>query len=625
MTKRRGRYAVAAAFLLMSVPVAVRAQEDAVAEVTPLTLQAGEIRLRGVIRAAATSGSAFEMVVEAVTEPGKETARLSVPRVKLVHILLGGTLLRRGDLAREATIADLQPGVEALVIGMNSGAGAPLSARLVLLGGRSSIPYLPSAGNSAVAPVRRTDLDPDGVSHQKVVVPMVFPVLGPVRWSDTFLNPRDGGARRHHGQDLPAPKMRPLLACFDGVVYCGGGSLSLLGDNGWTATYIHLNNDHPGTDDAAGGPEYCYAPGLKSGMRVVAGQFIGYCGDSGNAEGTIPHLHFEIRKGSAVYNAAPSLKAAQRLTAPRLKLPAPQLTPAPGEIRLDGVVRGYDETRGVLTLSPSAYTVTKGKATHTTVVTKPERRYFRLKPGETRVGAITLVASAASPALSEPTPAEALRPGASVVLIAQQSKKASAALNVHRVVLNEPPPAPLPAPVQHTAREQTPQGYEGSLPPVGDSVFVTTRTVPALPSAPDEVVSRVVELVNFYRKERGLPEVRRNTRLCRAAQAHSVDMAERGFYGHRGTGNTTLADRVTRAGYAAGAVFENLGAGVDGPDKLLAGWMLRGGEEKRYLLDARLTEVGVGYYYRPDDPSPIRARHYWTVIFAAPLLPPGAE
>ena len=54
----------------------------------------------------------------------------------------------------------------------------------------------------------------------EVVVPMIFPVLGPCRWSDTWGAPRGGGTRQHQGQDLPAPKMRPLLACFDGVWTC---------------------------------------------------------------------------------------------------------------------------------------------------------------------------------------------------------------------------------------------------------------------------------------------------------------------------------------------------------------------------------------------------------------------
>jgi hypothetical protein len=37
-----------------------------------------------------------------------------------------------------------------------------------------------------------------------------------------------------------------------------------------------------------------FAPGIGKGSKVVAGQFIAFMGDSGDAENTAPHLHFEI-------------------------------------------------------------------------------------------------------------------------------------------------------------------------------------------------------------------------------------------------------------------------------------------------------------------------------------------
>ncbi|HWH31564.1 MAG TPA: cell wall-binding repeat-containing protein, partial [Egibacteraceae bacterium] len=63
---------------------------------------------------------------------------------------------------------------------------------------------------------------------------------------------------------------------------------------GLESVYVHLNNDSPGTDDGAGGPEWAYAPGIREGVRVERGQWIGYVGDSGNAESTGSHLHFEL-------------------------------------------------------------------------------------------------------------------------------------------------------------------------------------------------------------------------------------------------------------------------------------------------------------------------------------------
>jgi len=51
---------------------------------------------------------------------------------------------------------------------------------------------------------------------------------------------------------------------------------------------------------------------LKNGDRVLAGDVVGYVGDSGDAEAAGPHLHFEIhiKKWGNAIDPAPSLRAA---------------------------------------------------------------------------------------------------------------------------------------------------------------------------------------------------------------------------------------------------------------------------------------------------------------------------
>jgi len=127
-----------------------------------------------------------------------------------------------------------------------------------------------------------------------------FPVHGPVSYSDTFGACRSGCSREHEGADIMGTRLQPLLAAVDGRIgwtrLDGNNMLSLRGEDGWSFTYIHINNDSPGTDDGANPIEWILAPGVLPGSEVEAGQHIAFLGDSGNAEGTSPHLHFEIHK-----------------------------------------------------------------------------------------------------------------------------------------------------------------------------------------------------------------------------------------------------------------------------------------------------------------------------------------
>jgi hypothetical protein len=151
---------------------------------------------------------------------------------------------------------------------------------------------------------------------------ITFPVIGTVTYGDDFGDARDGGARTHEGNDLMGAKMMPLVAAVDGevrrVAYPQadyGYAVTIQDKDGYTYHYLHINKDTPGTDDGKGTGSTAYAVDIDDGNKVVAGQLIGWMGDSGNAEGTKPHLHFEIRRPDRTpispYN---SLKAAKKIT-----------------------------------------------------------------------------------------------------------------------------------------------------------------------------------------------------------------------------------------------------------------------------------------------------------------------
>jgi len=126
-----------------------------------------------------------------------------------------------------------------------------------------------------------------------------FPVIGNVNFSNDYEASRSNGA--HHATDIIAPKMSKIIAPVAGTITyvispqeSWGYSVGMKDSSGVEYKFIHMNNDTPGTDDGAGGEVNAYAPYMKVGNKVEKGQLIGYVGDSGNAETTVSHLHFEM-------------------------------------------------------------------------------------------------------------------------------------------------------------------------------------------------------------------------------------------------------------------------------------------------------------------------------------------
>jgi peptidoglycan LD-endopeptidase LytH len=132
------------------------------------------------------------------------------------------------------------------------------------------------------------------------------------RFGNDWGDARSGG-RRHKGTDVFGAKHSAVVAVADGFVTTIGESdragyyVRIEHQDGWESWYMHLNNDTLDTDDGAGGPDVAFAPGLEEGMFVAAGTVIGYVGDSGNAEGSSSHTHFELHDGTRAVNPYPYL------------------------------------------------------------------------------------------------------------------------------------------------------------------------------------------------------------------------------------------------------------------------------------------------------------------------------
>ena len=116
---------------------------------------------------------------------------------------------------------------------------------------------------------------------------MACPVNGAVAFTDTWGAPRSGG-RTHKGVDMIAARGTPLVAIEAGSILrmrnsgLGGITVYLKGASGDEYYYAHLD---------------AWADGLYAGQSVAVGELIGYVGNTGNAQYTVPHLHFEHSPG----------------------------------------------------------------------------------------------------------------------------------------------------------------------------------------------------------------------------------------------------------------------------------------------------------------------------------------
>lgn len=329
-------------------------------------------RFQGFVESVDTENATFTMEVRSFTNADGKEYFYNRPKSQILHYdratkFSAGTALNLSKASEISVVADAAEPSDTATLHVSS----------VFL---PDAPIAPAAGKRA-----KRLLEEDGVCMDSETVPMIFPVMGKVNWSDTFLASRGGGSRRHHGQDLMAAKLTPLVATFDGVVhiYKPGGNagyyMSLESATGWTTYYMHVNNDTPGTDDGQGGERFAFAPGLHTGMHVLAGQFLGWVGDSGNAEDAGSHCHFELRDEQAggVLNATPSLNSATKIDEATLVYPISQKL-LEGEFGWKGVIVKIEAERNVVVMD----LVSEKRQNETKTVTSPRRVWIVVPDGK---------------------------------------------------------------------------------------------------------------------------------------------------------------------------------------------------------------------------------------------------
>ena len=138
-------------------------------------------------------------------------------------------------------------------------------------------------------------------------------------------------------------------------------------------------------------------------------------------------------------------------------------------------------------------------------------------------------------------------------------------------------------------------GYIPNCQVAASAASAAPRTAPTI-----RLARAAVCLINKRRVRRGMPRLRINRRLTRAAMVHTHDMIRRGYFGHVSKRGRDVVDRLYGARYLGGRfswrVGENLawGSGDRGtPRQIVRAWMHSAGH-RRNMLDRRFREIGIG-------------------------------
>jgi uncharacterized protein YkwD len=120
----------------------------------------------------------------------------------------------------------------------------------------------------------------------------------------------------------------------------------------------------------------------------------------------------------------------------------------------------------------------------------------------------------------------------------------------------------------------------------------------------------VVQQTNAFRAQNGLPALAVNTQLTNAAQRYARVMARRDNFSHTGPDGSSPWDRIRKADYDFSDAAENLAAGHKTPTSAMNGWKKSAGHRAN-LLAWQVQEIGVGYFFNPQDSGRYTYGHYW--------------
>lgn len=139
-----------------------------------------------------------------------------------------------------------------------------------------------------------------------------------------------------------------------------------------------------------------------------------------------------------------------------------------------------------------------------------------------------------------------------------------------------------------------------------------TPEIPDTPESPEISESafamRVIELVNEERAKAGLPALKYDATIGKAALVRAKETEV--SFSHTRPNGSSFATALKEQGVSYRSAGENIAWGQRTPEQVMEGWMNSPGHRAN-ILNKNFTKIGVGYYQNA------RGVAYWTQLFAS--------
>lgn len=118
--------------------------------------------------------------------------------------------------------------------------------------------------------------------------------------------------------------------------------------------------------------------------------------------------------------------------------------------------------------------------------------------------------------------------------------------------------------------------------------------------------SQVIDLVNQERAKEGLPALKYNEKVAKAALVRAKETET--LFDHTRPNGSSFSTALTESGVVFNGAGENIAYGQKSPEEVMKGWMNSPGHRAN-IMNKNYTTIGVGYYENANGVK------YWTQLF----------